>query len=121
MQRDETSEPQGRTRTTSSSATGQFYLIGYSHERDEVRVFRLSRIRGKVSYATKAEHDFSSPEDFDRRDYAQRADWQMGEIGGTRLGSSSASGSHGWSSATSARTATFRRAAQGRRRARAAG
>ena len=37
---------------------GQFYLIGYSHERDEVRVFRLSRIRGKVSYATKAEHDF---------------------------------------------------------------
>src|SRR5215208_7493503 len=44
---------------------GQFYLIGYSHERDEVRVFRLSRIRGKVSYATKAEHDFSAPEDFD--------------------------------------------------------
>ena len=61
---------------------GQFYLIGYSHERDEVRVFRLSRIRGKVSYATKAEHDFSAPEDFDRRDYAHRADWQMGEIQG---------------------------------------
>jgi proteasome accessory factor C len=58
---------------------GQFYLIGYSHERDEVRVFRLSRIRGKVSYATKAEHDFPAPEDFDRRDYATRADWQMGE------------------------------------------
>ncbi|MFI5121349.1 MAG: helix-turn-helix transcriptional regulator [Vicinamibacteria bacterium] len=58
---------------------GQFYLIGYSHERDEVRVFRLSRIRGKVSYATKAEHDFSAPEDFDRSDYAKRADWQMGE------------------------------------------
>ena len=65
---------------------GQFYLIGYSHERDEVRVFRLSRIRGKVSYATKAEHDFTAPEDFDRRDYAQRADWQMGEIQGTREG-----------------------------------
>ncbi len=61
----------------------QFYLIGYSHERDEVRVFRLSRIRGKVSYATKAEHDFSPPEEFDRRDYASRADWQMGEIRGT--------------------------------------
>jgi proteasome accessory factor C len=61
---------------------GQFYLIGYSHERDEVRVFRLSRIRGKVSYATKAEHDFAPPEDFDRRDYASRADWQMGEIDG---------------------------------------
>jgi proteasome accessory factor C len=62
---------------------GQFYLIGHSHERDEVRVFRLSRIRAKVSYATKAEHDFSPPEDFDRRDYASRADWQMGEIDGT--------------------------------------
>jgi proteasome accessory factor C len=62
---------------------GQFYLIGHSHERDEVRVFRLSRIRAKVSYATKAEHDFTPPEDFDRRDYASRADWQMGEIAGT--------------------------------------
>jgi proteasome accessory factor BC len=61
---------------------GQFYLIGYSHERDQVRVFRLSRIRGKVSYATKAEHDFTAPEDFDRRDYGRRADWQMGEIVG---------------------------------------
>ena len=61
---------------------GQFYLIGYSHERDEVRVFRLSRIRAKVSYATKAEHDFSPPEDFDRRDYAHRSDWQMGKIRG---------------------------------------
>ena len=40
---------------------GQFYLIGHSHERDDVRVFRLSRIRGKVSYATKAEHDFAAP------------------------------------------------------------
>ena len=62
---------------------GQFYLIGYAHERDEVRVFRLSRIRGKVSYATKAEHDFGAPENFDRRDYATRTDWQMGEIEGT--------------------------------------
>jgi proteasome accessory factor BC len=62
---------------------GQFYLIGHSHEREEVRVFRLSRIRAKVSYATKAEHDFAPPEDFDRRDYASRADWQMGEIDGT--------------------------------------
>ena len=62
---------------------GQFYLIGHSHERDDVRVFRLSRIRGKVSYATKAEHDFAPREDFDRRDYASRADWQMGEIEGT--------------------------------------
>jgi predicted DNA-binding transcriptional regulator YafY len=63
--------------------SGQFYLIGYAHERDAVRVFRLSRIQGKVSYATKAEHDFTPPEDFDRRDYASRADWQMGSKAGT--------------------------------------
>ena len=63
--------------------SGQFYLIGYAHERDAVRVFRLSRIQGKVSYASKAEHDFSPPGSFDRRDYASRADWQMGTSEGT--------------------------------------
>jgi predicted DNA-binding transcriptional regulator YafY len=62
---------------------GQFYLIGHAHERDAVRVFRLSRIQGKVGYASKAEHDFSPPENFDRRDYGQRADWQLGEVRGT--------------------------------------
>jgi predicted DNA-binding transcriptional regulator YafY len=58
---------------------GQFYLLGYSHERKAIRVFRLTRIRGKVSYATKAEHDFRRPADFDPRAYASRADWQLGE------------------------------------------
>jgi predicted DNA-binding transcriptional regulator YafY len=58
---------------------GEFYLLGYSHERKAIRVFRLSRIRAKVSYATKAEHDFHRPEDFDPRAYANRADWQLGD------------------------------------------
>src|SRR6059036_1218128 len=62
---------------------GQFYLIGYSHERDDVRVFRLSRIRGKVGYSSKAEHDFPPPEGFDPRVYATRADWQLGDSVGT--------------------------------------
>jgi len=65
------------------TAKRKVYLIGHAHERDAVRVFRLSRIQGKVGYATKAEHDFSPPEDFDRRDYGQRADWQLGELRGT--------------------------------------
>jgi proteasome accessory factor C len=65
---------------------GQFYLLGHSHERDALRVFRLSRIRGKVAYATKAEHDFKRPTDFDPRPYANRADWQFGdEIGVGRI------------------------------------
>jgi proteasome accessory factor C len=58
---------------------GQFYLLGWSHERSAIRVFRLSRIRGKVAYATKAEHDFKRPTDFDPRAYAKRADWQFGD------------------------------------------
>ena len=62
---------------------GQFYLIGHSHERDAIRVFRLSRIQGKVGYATKSEHDFTPPEEFERRDLADLADWQLGQQAGT--------------------------------------
>jgi predicted DNA-binding transcriptional regulator YafY len=62
---------------------GQFYLLGRSHERDAIRVFRLSRIRGKVAYATKAEHDFKRPADFDPRAYANRAVWQFGDPQGS--------------------------------------
>jgi len=62
---------------------GQFYLVGYSREREAVRVFRLSRIRGKVAYATKAEHDFQRPADFDPREYASRVPWQLGDTIGT--------------------------------------
>ena len=59
---------------------GQFYLLGHAHERDALRVFRLSRIHGKVAYATKAEHDFKGrPDDFDPRAYANRAEWQFGD------------------------------------------
>jgi proteasome accessory factor C len=65
---------------------GQFYLIGYSHERDDMRVFRVSRIRGKVGYASKAEHDFNRPEEFDPRIYATRTDWQLGDtVGRARI------------------------------------
>src|SRR4051794_18938267 len=62
---------------------GQFYLVGHSRERGDLRVFRLSRIQGKVAYATKAEHDFQRPVDFDPRVYAGRIPWQLGDIVGT--------------------------------------
>ena len=64
---------------------GQFYLVAYSHERSAIRVFRLSRIRGKVAYATKAEHDFQRPpaEIFDPRAYSNRIEWQLGDPVGT--------------------------------------
>jgi len=58
---------------------GQWYLVGHSHERGAVRVFRLTRIRGKVAYSTKAEHDFQRPAAFDPRGYASRINWQLGD------------------------------------------
>jgi predicted DNA-binding transcriptional regulator YafY len=58
---------------------GQWYLVGHSHERGAIRVFRLSRIQGKVAYSTKAEHDFQRPADFDARRYANRINWQLGD------------------------------------------
>jgi proteasome accessory factor BC len=58
---------------------GQFYVVGYAHERQAIRVFRLSRILGKVGYATKAEHDFQRPDEFDARAYANRIQWQFGD------------------------------------------
>jgi proteasome accessory factor C len=36
-----------------------------------------------VAYATKAEHDFQRPVDFDPRQYAGRINWQLGDIKGT--------------------------------------
>ena len=64
---------------------GQFYVVGWSHEREAIRVFRLSRIQGKVGYSSKAEHDFQRPDsaEFDPREYATRAAWQLGETKGT--------------------------------------
>jgi proteasome accessory factor C len=64
---------------------GQFYVVGHSHEREDIRVFRLSRIRGKVGYSSKAEHDFQRPESdvFDPRGYASRTAWQLGDTRGT--------------------------------------
>ena len=65
---------------------GQFYMIGHAHERGDVRVFRVSRIVGKIGYSSKAEHDFNRPEDFDPREYATRTDWQLGDpLGRARI------------------------------------
>src|SRR3954453_10334673 len=58
---------------------GQFYLLGHAHERGDIRVFRLSRMRGKVAYATKAEHDFSRAAAFDPRVHAHRSPSQFAD------------------------------------------
>ena len=92
---------------------GQFYLVGYSHEREDVRVFRLSRIRGKVAYATKAEHDFQRPADFDPRELREPHPVAARRRGRHRRGLGVRRRSPGTSSASSAPTATLRDADDG--------
>jgi proteasome accessory factor C len=58
-------------------AAGRWYLVGFAHERQDIRVFRLSRIRGRITFKTRAEHDFPPPRDFDLSRYRDRAPWQF--------------------------------------------
>jgi len=55
----------------------EWYLIGRCHLRDALRTFRLSRIRSRVTYATRAPHDFTPPDDFDLARYRDRPSWQL--------------------------------------------
>jgi proteasome accessory factor BC len=56
---------------------GNWYMVGYSHERDAIRLFRLSRIEGRVTFRSRAEHDFPSPGEVDLSRYRDRAPWQL--------------------------------------------
>ena len=58
-------------------SAGNWYMIGHSHERDASRIFRLSRIEGRITFKTRAEHDFRPPQDFDISRYRDRAPWQL--------------------------------------------
>ena len=56
----------------------EWYLIGLCHLRQAVRTFRLSRIRSRVTYATRAPHDFAPPTEFDLAAYRDRPPWRLG-------------------------------------------
>ena len=58
---------------------GNWYMVGYAHERSHTRIFRLSRIEGRITFRTRAEHDFPAPHDFDLSRYRDRAPWQLEE------------------------------------------
>lgn len=60
----------------------QWYVVGRDRDRDDLRVFRISRFFGDIRYATRREHDFKRPDDFDVSAFRDRADWQHGEIVG---------------------------------------
>jgi proteasome accessory factor BC len=60
-------------------AAGNWYMVGHSHERQDTRIFRLSRIEGRITFKSRAEHDFPPPPDFDLSPYRDRAPWQLAE------------------------------------------
>lgn len=62
---------------------GDWYLVGYSRQRDAIRVFKLRRIRGKIRNATKNDHDFTIPEDYNPADYTCLEPWQLGPVAGS--------------------------------------
>jgi predicted DNA-binding transcriptional regulator YafY len=59
---------------------GSWYVIGHDLDRDDIRTFRVSRIRSDIRFATRRERDFRLPPEFDIEQYRGRAEWQFGEI-----------------------------------------
>lgn len=61
---------------------GGWYVVGHDLDRDNMRTFRVSRIRGDIKFATRRERDFKIPADFDIERYRGRPPWQVGELVG---------------------------------------
>jgi proteasome accessory factor BC len=58
---------------------GAWYVVGRDLDRDAERTFRVSRIRGDITFATRRERDFRVPADFEIAGYLGRPPWQIGE------------------------------------------
>jgi len=61
---------------------GVWYVVGQDLDRDDLRTFRVSRIRGEIRFATRRERDFRIPTDFDIEQFRGRPPWQIGDIVG---------------------------------------
>ncbi len=61
---------------------GLWYVVGYDLEREDIRTFRVSRIRGEIKFATRRERDFRIPTEFDIEQFRGRPPWQVGDIVG---------------------------------------
>jgi proteasome accessory factor C len=62
---------------------GNWYVVGHDLERDTVRTFKVSRIRGDIRFATRRERDFRVPPEFDVEQHRIPRPWQIGELVGT--------------------------------------
>lgn len=64
-----------------SLVDGVWYVSGRDVNREAVRQFRISRMRSRLTFATKRDRaDFAVPDDFERRTAGPRAPWQLGEL-----------------------------------------
>jgi predicted DNA-binding transcriptional regulator YafY len=61
---------------------GGWYVIGHDLDREEIRTFRVSRIRGEIRFATRRERDFRIPPEFDIDEHRDRPVWQIGDAKG---------------------------------------
>jgi proteasome accessory factor C len=61
---------------------GVWYVVGHDLEREDLRTFRVSRIRGDIRFATRRERDFRVPPDFDIERFRGRPPWQVGDPAG---------------------------------------
>ena len=61
---------------------GSWYLVGEDLDREAERMFRLSRIREDIRFATRRERDFRTPQDYDTSALRGRPPWQIGEPAG---------------------------------------
>jgi proteasome accessory factor BC len=59
---------------------GSWYVIGRDHAAEEIRTFRVSRIRGEIRFATRRERDFRLSSEFSAQAHRPPPAWQMGEI-----------------------------------------
>jgi proteasome accessory factor BC len=65
---------------------GVWYVIGKDLDRDDIRTFRVSRIRGDIRFATRRERDFRIPPEFDIDEHRNRPPWQIGDtVGEARI------------------------------------
>jgi proteasome accessory factor C len=61
---------------------GAWYVVGQDLVREDIRTFRVSRIRGDIRFATRRERDFRLPAEFDIEPYRDRPPWQIGDLVG---------------------------------------
>jgi proteasome accessory factor BC len=61
---------------------GAWYVVGRDLDREDIRTFRVSRVRGEIRFATRRERDFKMPTDFDIDQFRGRPRWQIGDLVG---------------------------------------